>query len=66
MTRVSGVVITDIQYIDMLCLLQSSYDIVFAVFALALGLASTWIFGKFFNALEKLAIPEALQRHWSE
>ena len=46
--------------------LQSSYDIVFAVLALALGLASTWILGKFFNALEKLAIPEAIQRQWSE
>ncbi|KAG0581006.1 hypothetical protein KC19_4G217300 [Ceratodon purpureus] len=47
-------------------LLQSSYDIVFAVLALALGLASTWILGKIFNALEKLSIPEALQRQWSE
>jgi len=47
-------------------LLQSSYDIVFSLLALALGSSATWMVGKFFNILENLEVPETVWHLWSE
>jgi hypothetical protein len=55
-----------IRVIGCVMLLQSSYDIVFSVLALALGSSATWMLGKFFLVLEKFEVPEALRRQWSE
>lgn len=54
-----------IRFIGGVMLLQSSYDIVFAILALALGSAATWILGNFFNVLENLEVAEGLERLWS-